>query len=179
MIRTCSCGINKLKEPYYYHSAEAHTNAIGSLRACGHKLDGFTQIQRGKSLYHHGLGRTISQDGLKPSPFPVRPQLLSPSLLKSTSCFGCPLELVFDQGREFLGEVNDLLTRGRVIHRTTSAYRAQANGMIEHLNGALGRALIATLEQEDRRTWERGLFDFLTSYWDSTTPPLDGALANS
>lgn len=74
------------------------------------------------------------------------------------------MEIISDQGREFLGEVNAILTKGRVIHRTTSAYRAQANGMIEHLNGALGRALVATLEKEDKRTWERGLSDFLIGY---------------
>lgn len=51
--------------------------------------------------------------------------------------WGCPLEVVSDQGREFLGEVNQLLVRGRVVHHTTSAYRAQANGMIEHLNGVM------------------------------------------
>lgn len=78
--------------------------------------------------------------------------------------YGCPVELVTDQGREFLGEVNQVLTRGVVIHRTTSAYRAQANGFVEHLNGVLGRALAATLDKGDLRTWERGLVDFLTGY---------------
>lgn len=38
--------------------------------------------------------------------------------------FGCPIELVTDQGREFLGEVSQTLTRGLVIHRTTLAYHA-------------------------------------------------------
>lgn len=80
------------------------------------------------------------------------------------SLFGCPVELVTDQGRKFLGEVNQLLTRGRVIHRTTSAYRPQANGMIEHLNSLLGKALVATLANGDLRTWEAGLLDFLTGY---------------
>lgn len=78
--------------------------------------------------------------------------------------FGCPIELVTDQGREFLGEVNKLLTQGRVIYHTTSAYRAQANGMIEHLNSVTRRALVATLENGDIRTWEMGLLDFLTGY---------------
>lgn len=40
------------------------------------------------------------------------------------SCFGCPFELVIDQGQEFLGEVNRTLTRELVIHRTTSVYQA-------------------------------------------------------
>lgn len=86
--------------------------------------------------------------------------------------WGCPLEVISDQGREFLGEVNQLLQRGRVIHRITSAYRAQANGMIEHLNGVMGRALEASLEQGDIRTWERGLNDFLAGYrglWHAST----------
>lgn len=78
--------------------------------------------------------------------------------------YGCPVELVTDQGREFLGEVNQVLTRGLIIHRTTSAYRAQASGLVEHLNGVLGRALAATLDKGDLRTWERGLVDFLTGY---------------
>lgn len=66
--------------------------------------------------------------------------------------YGCPVELVTDQGREFLGEVNQVLTRVVVIHQTTSAYRAQANGLVEHLNGVLGRALSATLDKGDLRT---------------------------
>lgn len=80
------------------------------------------------------------------------------------SRFGCPIEIVTDQGREFLGEVNLLLTHGLVIHRTTSAYRAQTNGLVEHLNGVLGRSLAATLEKGDLRTWEKGLRDFLVGY---------------
>lgn len=78
--------------------------------------------------------------------------------------FGYRIEIVTDQGREFLGQVNQTLTKGLVIHRTTSAYRAQANGLVEHLNGVLGRSLAATLEQGDLHTWERGLRDFLTGY---------------
>lgn len=77
------------------------------------------------------------------------------------SRFGCPIELITDQGREFLGEVNRLLTRGLVIHRTTSAYRPQANGLVDHLNGVTARA---TLSKGDVRTWEQGLLDFLTGY---------------
>lgn len=79
------------------------------------------------------------------------------------SRWGCPLKIVSDQGlgREFLGEVNQVLLRGQVIHRTTSAYRAQANGMIEHLNGVMGRALLASLGKGDAHTWKRGLPDFL------------------
>lgn len=79
------------------------------------------------------------------------------------SRFGCPIELITDQGREFLGEVNRL-TRGRVIHRTTSAYRAQANGMVEHVNSVTSKALAATIENGDIRSWEAGLRDFLTGY---------------
>lgn len=66
--------------------------------------------------------------------------------------WGCPLEIISDQGREFLGEVNQLLVRGRVVHHTTSAYGAQANGMIEHLNGVMGGALIPTLDKGHIRT---------------------------
>lgn len=78
--------------------------------------------------------------------------------------FGCPIELVTDQGTEFLGEVNKILMRGRGIHRTTSAYRAQANGMVEHLNNVTSRALAAALENGDLQTWEAGLLDFLMGY---------------
>lgn len=60
--------------------------------------------------------------------------------------------------------MNQVLRRGRVIQRTTSAYRAQANGMIEHLNGVMGRPVVASLEHGDERTWERGLTDFLAGY---------------
>lgn len=51
-----------------------------------------------------------------------------------------------------------------MVHRTTSACRAQANGMIEHLNSVMGRALIAALEKGNVQTWENRLQDFLAGY---------------
>lgn len=36
--------------------------------------------------------------------------------------------------------------------------------MIEYFNGVLGRVLVAILEKEDKRIWERGLSDFLIGY---------------
>lgn len=44
-------------------------------------------------------------------------------LAEFISRFGCPLEIITNRGKEFLGPVNELLTRGRIVHRTTSAYR--------------------------------------------------------
>lgn len=80
------------------------------------------------------------------------------------SRYGCPLEIVTDRGKEFLGPVNEMLTRCRVIHRTTSAYRPQANGLVEQMNRYIVRSLSAALEGRDLDTWEEGLTDFLASY---------------
>lgn len=80
------------------------------------------------------------------------------------SRFGCPREIVTDRGTEFLGEVNQCLTRGGIVHRTTSAYRPQTNGLVESTNKHLVRALRATMDGHDFASWEEGLLDFLTSY---------------
>lgn len=69
-----------------------------------------------------------------------------------------------DRGTEFLGAVNEYLKRGRIIHRTTSAYRPQANGLVESMNKHLVRALRAAMDGHDLTTWEAGLTDFLTNY---------------
>lgn len=71
--------------------------------------------------------------------------------------------MITDRGMEFLGEVNQCLVRGRVVHRTTSAYRPQANGLVESMNKHLVRALRAALEGHDLASWEGGLLDFVTS----------------
>lgn len=44
-------------------------------------------------------------------------------LVEFISRFGCFLEIIINRGKEFLGSVNELLIRGRIVYRTTSVYR--------------------------------------------------------
>lgn len=54
-----------------------------------------------------------------------------------------------------------MLFRGQVIYRIISVYRVQVNGMIEYLNGVMGRVLLVFLGKGDVYIWKRGLLDFL------------------
>ena len=54
------------------------------------------------------------------------------------SCYGCPLELISDRGTYFLNEVmTRLTTEFMIIHRKSSAYYPQANGLAENTNKTL------------------------------------------
>lgn len=69
-----------------------------------------------------------------------------------------------DRGTEFLGAVNEYLKRGRIIYRTTSVYRFQANGLVESMNKYLVRVLRVVMDGYDLTTWEAGLTDFFINY---------------
>ena len=52
--------------------------------------------------------------------------------------FGCPIELVSDQGTHFLNEVIHVLTHWHmIIHKKLTVYYPQANGQAESTNKIL------------------------------------------
>jgi len=52
--------------------------------------------------------------------------------------FGTPLEIVFDNGPQFLNEVvKNLLTRLVIEHRFTTLYKLNTNGLVKRTNRTL------------------------------------------
>jgi hypothetical protein len=58
--------------------------------------------------------------------------------------FGCPEEILTDRGSNFLADsLNHYLTEQQIRHLKTSAYHPRTNGMVEKVNGAIQRQLLA------------------------------------
>ena len=64
--------------------------------------------------------------------------------------FGCPLEIVTNQGSHFInGVATNLFNRLSVKHRRTTSYYPQANGLVKKTNGILCN-IIAKMVQDKR-----------------------------
>lgn len=80
---------------------------------------------------------------------------------------GAPRELLSDRGRVFLSDVvAALLQECRVVHRTTTAYHPQTNGLTERFNRTLGD-MLAMYVAADHDDWDLVLPTLLMP----TTPP--------
>lgn len=67
---------------------------------------------------------------------------------------GAPRELLSDRGRVFLSDVvAKLLTECRIIHRTTTAYHPQTNGLTERFNRTLGD-MLSMYVSSDHDDWD-------------------------
>lgn len=67
---------------------------------------------------------------------------------------GAPRELLSDRGRVFLSEaVKALLTECNIVHRTTTAYHPQTNGLDERFNRTLGD-MLAMYIASDHSNWD-------------------------
>ncbi|KZS06576.1 Uncharacterized protein APZ42_029913 [Daphnia magna] len=108
---------------------------------------------------------------------------------------GAPHQLTTDQGRCFMAEVTQkVLQAMETNHTPTTAYRPQANGLVERINHTLADMLSMNVSA-DHRNWDESLpfvtFAYNTSRQESTgrTPfylvygreailPVDGALSS-
>ena len=82
--------------------------------------------------------------------------------------YGCPVELVTDQGGHFINEViRELVTQHLIIHKKSTVYYPQANGQAESSNKVL-LAILKKLVNENRTDWDEKLYSalwaFRTSY---------------
>lgn len=78
--------------------------------------------------------------------------------------FGCPVEIVSDQGVNFLNKVIKLLTQTHMIsHKKSSVYYPQANGLAESSNKILVKILKKTVS-ENRRDWDLKLNSALWAF---------------
>ena len=80
--------------------------------------------------------------------------------------FGCPKEIVSDQGTNFLGDVVVALTeRFSIKHRVTTAYKPSTNGLVEKTNQTLCRMIAKEAEVlEDKSSWDKKVHAALWSY---------------
>lgn len=86
---------------------------------------------------------------------------------------GAPRELLSDRGRSFLSEaVEALLRECNVVHRTTTAYHPQTNGMTERFNRTLGD-MLSMYVSDDHTNWDR-ILPFVTYAYNSAIQSTTG-----
>jgi transposase InsO family protein len=78
--------------------------------------------------------------------------------------YGCPLEIVSDQGSHFLNNlIAELLQRMSIKHRKATPYYPQANGLVKKSNGIIC-GIIAKVVKENRKQWDQHVGRALWAY---------------
>lgn len=86
---------------------------------------------------------------------------------------GAPRELLSDRGRVFLSNViQELLRSCRIVHRTSTAYHPQTNGLTERFNRTLGDMLSMYIDS-DHSNWDVVL-PFVTYAYNTATQSTTG-----
>lgn len=86
---------------------------------------------------------------------------------------GAPQELLSDRGRVFLSEVIEaLLSECHVVHRTTTSYHPQTNGITERLNRTLGD-MLSMYVSANQSKWDLAL-PFVTFAYNTATQTTTG-----
>lgn len=86
---------------------------------------------------------------------------------------GAPRELLSDRGRVFLSEVIEALLKScRTIHRTTTAYHPQTNGLTERFNRTLSD-MLAMYVAADHSDWD-AVLPFVTYAYNTATQATTG-----
>ena len=101
---------------------------------------------------------------LKPLNVMTKRQWLNFLKLNIFSRFGCPQELISDEGTHFVNDVIELLTeKYKMKHRLTTPYHLRANGQTEKSNGILCKIITKTF-QGSMVDWDVKLLDALWAY---------------
>mgnify|MGYP002775707602 FL=1 len=78
--------------------------------------------------------------------------------------YGCPIELISDQGGHFLGQVVESLTTFYAVdHKRSTPYYLQANGLVESTNKTL-QNFLRKIVNENRMDWDTKLHNALWAY---------------
>ena len=81
--------------------------------------------------------------------------------------FNCPIELISDQGGHFLNTViHGLTDHYTVVHRKSTPYYPQANGLAESTNKTL-QTILKKIVNENRTDWDTKLHIALWEYQTS------------
>lgn len=86
---------------------------------------------------------------------------------------GAPRELLSDRGRVFLSDVIEALLKAcRIVHRTTTAYHPQTNGLTERFNRTLGD-MLAMYVSYDHSNWDM-ILPFVTYAYNTAKQATTG-----
>lgn len=86
---------------------------------------------------------------------------------------GAPRELLSDRGRVFLSDaIEALLVQCNIVHRMTSAYHPQTNGLTERFNRTLGD-MLTMYTASDQTNWDTVL-PFITYAYNTATHATTG-----
>ena len=78
--------------------------------------------------------------------------------------FGCPIELVSDQGTHFINKlINELTNYYAVVHKKSTPYYPQANGLAESTNKTI-QTILKKIVNENRTDWDQKLNSALWAY---------------
>ena len=78
--------------------------------------------------------------------------------------FGCPIELISDQGSHFLNMVvRELTLHYVIVHKKSTPYYPQANGLAESTNKTL-QNILKKIFNENRTNWDTKLHSALWAY---------------
>ena len=98
----------------------------------------------------------------------ITTESVAEALFDMFSRLGIPRQILSDQGSQFMSQVMQELFRLLSIKQSkTSPYHAQANGMVERLNGTL-KQLLKRVASDQPRQWDRFLPAVLFSYREVT-----------
>ncbi|KAG1364824.1 hypothetical protein G6F61_013636 [Rhizopus arrhizus] len=77
---------------------------------------------------------------------------------------GCPTIIVSDNGKPFLSDLIRQVCRNySIIHKTTTPYNPQSNGLIERFNRTLGQ-ILQRREDSEKKDWDQYLPAALFAY---------------
>ena len=162
-VRTCAACVTRLPSPLVQHPARAL-----SIPGCFHRvaLDlalGFPTTSRG----HIGILVIMEYLTKFPVCYPIlnkSSQEIASKFLNFVSMFGPPLEILSDQGGEFVnGTLNSLCKDLGISKRVTSPYHPRVDGLVERFNRTLIRSL-ETLSMENPSDWDLQLDIALMGY---------------
>ena len=69
--------------------------------------------------------------------------------------FGCPIELVSDQGTHFINKlIHELTTYYAAVHKKSMPYYPQANGLAESTNKTI-QTILKKIVNENRTDWDQ------------------------
>ena len=86
--------------------------------------------------------------------------------------FDCPIEIVSDQDKHFVNEVITSLTHHyAVVHRCSTPYYPQANGLAESTNQTL-KGILTKIVNAHRTDWDKKLQSALWAYHTALKPVL-------
>ena len=78
--------------------------------------------------------------------------------------FGCPIELISDQGTHFLnGVIRELTQTHMILHKKSTAYHPQANGQAESSNKILVK-ILKKIVQDNKAKLDSALWSFRTTF---------------